>query len=339
MVILAVLATLLVALAIATQLTDAGVDADRMMDYVAAREANYQVARSAVEMGMEVIRADDNDSDGPEDTWAVGQLDVEWEGKAVSLRITDEESRFPLNRLLARPDNEKALADALLSFTRKAGIANPEEAVDGLLDWCDPDLIRRPSGAEFGDYGKERVKDAPLDSLFELLRLPSWTARPGLPEPRRRPAPKLEDLRGLEPTGEFQTPALGRGPKIPETETMGGSTTSEWADWLTLHSSGKINVNTAPAPLLMSLDPDITDVAVQEIVQRRTDKAFTASDQLREIPGIDADLLFRLDAVLGYRSNTFEIRAVVDEPPGAITLRAIVRRGGGPMRVLWWEVQ
>lgn len=339
MVILAVLATLLVALALSTQLTDAGVDADRLMDYVAAREANYMVARSAVEMGMEVIRADDNDSDGPEDTWAVGELNVEWEGKGVALRITDEESRFPLNRLMAKPDSEQALAAALLSFTRKAGVQNPEEAVDGLLDWTDPDLIRRPSGAEFGDYGKERVKDAPLDSLFELLRLPSWNTPPALPAPRRRPAPKLEDLGGPEPTGEFRdAPGLGNLAP-PETETMGGSTTSEWADWLTLHSSGKINVNTAPPELLMSLDPDVTDVTVQEIVQRRTDKAFTGGDQLREVPGIDADLLFRLETMVGYRSNTFEIRAVVAEPPGAITLRAVVRRGGGPMRVLWWEVQ
>lgn len=339
MVILAVLATLLVALAISTQLTDAGVDADRMMDFVAAREANYQVARSAVEMGMEVVRADDNDTDGPDDTWAVGELNVEWEGKAVALRITDEESRFPLNRLLAKPDSEKDMADALLSFARKAGVTNAEEAVDGLLDWSDPDLIRRPSGAEFGDYGKERVKDAPLDSLFELLRLPSWNQPPALPAPRRRPAPKLDDLDGPEPTGDLGGDTGFGASKIPETETQGGSTSSEWADWLTLHSSGKMNVNTAPPELLMSLDPDITDVTVQEIVQRRTDKAFSSSDQLREVPGIDADLLFRLETMVGYRSNTFEIRAVVDEPPGAITLRAVVRRGGGPMKVLWWEVQ
>lgn len=335
MVILAVMATLIVALALAMQLTDAGVDADRMMDYVSAREANYQVARSAVEMGLEVIRADDNDSDGPDDTWAVGQLDVEWEGKSVSLRITDEESRFPLNRLLARPDDEKELAQALLLFTRRAGVENAEGAVDRLLDWSDPDLYRRPAGAEFGDYGKDRVKDAPLDSLAELARLPLWNLPPALPAPRRRQAPRLEELQGKEIPEEARlTPPQG-----PQQVTVGGAPASEWSDWLTLHSSGKINVNTAPPELLMSLDPDMTDVTAQEIAQRRADKAFTSGEQLREVPGLDADLLFRLEKMLGYRSNTFEIQAEVHEPPGQISVRAVVRRGGGPMRVLWWEVR
>lgn len=332
MVILAVLATLLVALALSTQLTDAGLDSQRLADFTLSREENYLVARSAFEMGLEVLRSDDNDSDGPGDTWAVGELDVEWEGRKVALRIVDEESRFPLGRLQAAPDKEKPLAEALVRFARKAGLANAEEAVDALLDWTDSDMIRRPSGAEFGDYGRNPVKDSPLDSVAELDSLPAWSRPPALALPPRRAAPTLEDLQGQEPGGELALPT-------PETQTVGAGEPSTWSDWLTLHSSGKVNVNTAPAEVLMSLDPEVTEVTVQEILSRRQDEAFRSGEDLRQVPGVDADVLFRLEKLVGYRSNTFEIRATVDEPPGRIVLRGIVRRGGGPMKVLWWEVR
>ncbi len=334
MVMLSILATLLVALVLSTQLTDAGLDAQRLMDHAQARETNYLVARSAIEMGMEVLRADDNDADGPGDMWAVGELDIEWEGHPVSLRIVDEESRFPLGRLQADPDREPApeMAKALVRLTRLAGLPNPEGAVDQLLDWVDADQARRPEGAEWGDYGSRPVKDAPLDSLSELEALPAWSQLPALPPPQRRGAPKMEEVQGAGPTGDLKA-------SVPETQTLGAVASSQWSDWLSLRSSGLVNVNTAPPQLLLSLDPDLSEVTVQEIVRRRQDEAFKSSQELREVPGMDADLLFRLERMLGYRSNTFEIRAVVKEPPGSITVKAVVQRGQGPIRVLWWEVQ
>ena len=335
MVILAVLATLLVAMVLSAQLADAGLESQRLVDHAVARDSNYLVARSALEMGMEVLRADNNDTDGPGDTWAVGELDIEWEGRPVSLRIVDEDSRFPLDRLQEDPDGEEGaiLAEALARLVRRAGSPVPQAAVDQFLDWTDADSTRRPEGAEYGDYGRNRVKNGPLDSLSELSFLPAWEQPPALPAPTRRPPPQMEGLKGLRPGGRL-TPTPRPGQK-----TLGALPTSDWADWLTLHSSGRINVNTAPAQLLMSLDPDLTEVTVQEIVKRRQDQALKGGDDLRQVPGMDADLLFRLEKVLGYRSNTFEIRATVKKPPGNITLTAIVRRGGGPMRVLWWEVK
>lgn len=337
MVVLAVLATLLVALAIATRLSEAGLDAQRLADYTQAREANYLVARSAFEMGLEVLRSDTNQTDGPGDNWAVGELDVEWEGRKVALRIVDEESRFPLGRLQKAPDQEKVLAEALVRLVRRAGGPAPEESVDRLLDWVDPDLVRRPSGAELGDYGRNRVKDAPLDSVAELQTLPGWSTPPALPAPRRRPPPPLESLKGATPGGDLELPETGL--PTPGPQTPGAPETSDWSDWLTVHSSGKINVNTAAPELLTSLDPGMTEVTVQEIVNRRQDEAFQGGDDLRQVPGVDADLLFRLEKLVGYESRNFEIRAAVGEPPGRVVLRGVVRRGGGPMKVLFWEVQ
>ncbi len=333
MVILAVLATLLVALALSAGLTDAGLEAQRLLDHAVARERNYLVARSAVELGLEVLRADDNDTDGPQDPWAVGEVDLEWEGRRVVLRIVDEESRFPLGRLQDAPDDETGLllAQSLERLVRRSGLPDPLAAVHQLLDWVDPDPIRRPRGGELGDYGQNPVKDGPLDSLAELAFLPSWSQAPALPAPRRRPPPQLEGLEKAQASQEIRV-------RVPGPQTLGAGASSEWSDWLSLRSNGRININTAPAELLGSLDPDLGEVAVGEILNRREQEAFASGEDLRRVPGVDADLAFRLERVLGYRSETFEIRATVDHPPGSVTLQAVFRRGQGPMRVLWWEV-
>jgi general secretion pathway protein K len=334
MVILAVLAILLVAMAICAGLTDSGLEAQRLMDHAAAREANYLVARSAIELGMEVLRADDNDTDGPQDPWAVGEVNLEWEGRQVTLRLVDEESRFPLGRLQAAPDDESGqlLAQALERLLRRAGMPDATAAVQQLLDWVDPDPIRRPRGAELGDYGQQPVKDGPLDSLAELKFLPAWEQAPGLAAPKRPPPPQLEGLEEAQASDEIRL-------VVPGPETMGSGVSSEWSDWLSLHSNGKTNINTAPPELLLSLDPDLGQVTVDEIIRRRQQEAFASSDDLRRVPGVDADLAFRLEKVLGYHSDTFEIRATIDHPSANLTLKAVVRRGQGPMQVLWWEVQ
>lgn len=331
---LSILATLLVALALSTRLTDAGLDAQRQIEHVQARETNYLVARSAIEMGLEVLRSDDNDSDGPQDLWSVGEMQIEWEGHPVTLHLVDEESRFPLGRLQAAPDQDPGpeLAKALVRLVQKAGQPNPEGAVDQLLDWVDPDAVRRPEGAEWGDYGPRPVKDGPLDSLAELEALPAWGPPPALPAPRRRSAPTLEEVRGAGPSGDLDL-------TVPEARTAGAAATSQWSDWLSLRSNGRINVNTAPPELLMCLDPDLSEVTVQEIVQRRQDEAFKSSQELRSIPGMDADLLFRLEKMVGFKSDTFEIRASVNEPPGSVTVTAVVLRNQGEMKVLWWEIR
>jgi len=334
MVMLSILATLLVALALSTRLTDAGLDAQRLLDHIQARETNYMVARSAIEMGLEVLRSDDNDTDGPQDVWSVGEMQIEWEGHPVTLQIVDEESRFPLGRLQAIPDREPGpeIAAALVRLVERAGLPDPQGAVDHFLDWVDADQVRRPQGAEWGDYGSQPVKDGPLDSLVELEALPTWNQSPALPPPRRRAAPRLEEVQGLEPSRDLDL-------RVPEAATVGATPTSRWSDWLSLYSNGTVNVNTAAPELLLSLDPDLSEVTVQEILRRRQDEAFANSQDLGSVPGMNADLLFRLEKMLGFKSDTFEIRASISQPPGNVTVKAVVVRSQGAFKVLWWEVR
>lgn len=324
MVMVAVLGMLLVAAVLVTQLSDAGTAVDRLVSYTRAREQNYLIARSVLEMGLELIRADDNDADGPGDTWAIGEQATEWQGHLVRLGILDEESRFPLGSLMENPDDEKLRA-SLIRLARRAGL-DAEKAVDSLLDWVDADGTPRSSGSEASPDGRVPVKNAPLDSLAELRFLPLWTP-PALPRPLPYAPEGLMEQAGLEPT-PTATPRPAASPPAA----------SQWSDWLSLYSSGKVNINTAPPELLASLDEEMTDVTVQEIVSRRQEELFHGAQDLQRVPGINSDLLFRLQEQVAFTSRTFTVRASIDDLPGRVTVRAVVRRGQ-KMTVLLWQVE
>lgn len=340
MVILAVLVTLIFAMTLAAKMTDLGLDAQRVVDQATAREENYLVARSAVEMGFELLRSDTNETDNLNDAWALGELDFEWEGKPVHIRIVDEESKFPLGALQEEPDNTKVLAESLQRFLDNAGLPNAEEAVSQFLDWVDTDSNKRPSGAEIGDYEDGLIKDAPMDSLYELDRLRAWTEKPKLPSPRRKVDIAALGMPSIKKNYNDNDVPVNDGEyelEVPGAETMGGTGTSEWEDWMTVTSSGKINVNTAPKKVLLCLDDAMTDVIVNEIDDRRRSEPFKKIEDLREVAGMNADLVFRIKGILSCTSSVFTVEASVSSYPAPVTVRAVVTRGTGAMRVIRWE--
>ena len=324
------------------------------------------VARSAVEMGFEFLRQNNGDTDSLSDAWARGELDLEWEGRSVSVRVVDEESKFPLSRLQQDPSGNDALGEALVRFFENAGLRTGKDARDQFLDWVDSDMVRRTNGAEGADYASGRVKDAPMDSLYELRALPAWADMPYLRSPRQKTSADDLGLNGstslegtldgtlgssggaASPTPSPSASAAQASPGIsgnssfgmdvPKAETQGKGPTSEWDDWMSVNSSGKINVNTAPKELLLCLDDEMTDVLVEEIDAQRRSNAFANVNDLRNVTGMSNDLLFRIKDYLSVKSQVFEIRAVVKEYPGRVTLKVLVDRANGELNVVRWEV-
>lgn len=358
MVILAVLATVIVALALSYRMADVGLDAQRLMDMAAARENNYQVARSAVELGFELLRQDTGDTDSFSDYWAMGTVNLELEGRPVSIQVVDEESKFPLVSMQADPDSSEKLAEMLTRFMEKGAVENADEAVDQFLDWVDIDMSRRPRGAERREYPSGRVKDAPMDSIDELLALPAWAERPSYPSPRRALDAATSSMlsysaaagAGAADSGgsaqsqpasdlEAASDGLKYGLEVPESQTLGGRETSEWTEWMSLYSNGKINLNTAPKELLLCLDEEMSDVIVDEIDSKRRSSAFTSVDELREVTGMNADLIYRIQDYLCVKSEVFQVQASVNSYPGKVCLSVVVSRGKGGLEVKRWEIR
>ncbi|MDO5297022.1 MAG: type II secretion system protein GspK [bacterium] len=357
MILMMVIGTIIFALTLSARMTQLGIETQRLMNYTQNRENNYLMARSALEIGINLLRNDSGDTDSLQDYWAKGEITLQWEGRPVSLRIVDEESKFPLSYMQNNPDDCSYLEAALTRFMEMGGVASGPAAVDQFLDWVDPDGARRAQGAEEADYSDSRkFKDGPCHSLYEVTALPAWQELPHLRSPRKEFSWEDSGLGiGGAPVGQSAaTPAAAQsasdgkgtaefggssfGNSVPDAQTLGAAETSPWGEWMSVYSCGKVNINTAPVEVLRSLDEKMTETVVNEIDSMRRSSAFKDINDLRNVTGFDEDLRHRVSNYLCVKSQTFEVRAVVRSVPGTVKLTAIVERSGNQVKVLRWEV-
>jgi len=129
-----------------------------------------------------------------------------------------------------------ATEQMLAALLEEAGLSVDDAAAlaQAILDWIDGDDLRRAQGAEAAEY-----RQLGLDHL-----------------PRNGPVPTLDELlwvRGMTPEILYGA-ADDRGAGI--------------AQWLTVHGSGKINLNTAPREVLAAL-PGFTPSVVAVVLDLR----------------------------------------------------------------------
>ena len=185
---------------------DAAVELDLAANYANDVQA-YHLALAGVRFAQALLQRDDPKADGPEDDWyklglmpacfapqqllalattgggeslAAGGLGAkastdrpfadasEGDVGCVSLRITDEDSKLPINALMPPPGNVNAPADSKWVLAFQAFFAsfkiNPE-VVEALIDWIDPDdTPRGTAGAERSYYERLPVPYKPPNS-------------------------------------------------------------------------------------------------------------------------------------------------------------------------------
>ena len=342
MVIIIVLGLIIVALTLSTTFSIDTNALDQFGRQARNREANYQVARSAFELGLTLLRADDSDVDGPEDIWASGPQELTWEGRLLRLEVEDEERRFPINALVPEslpeggvfePNEEQdALARTLVRFLDDQGLSG-RTATSALIDWMDPDTSPTVGGSEVAKDPSIRVKDARLDSFSELSHIRDWTQPSGPP-----PLPLLGGRSDQADSGE-EVGAISDADFSDPNGSLSNSNGSNWSDWFSLHSEGRININTAPREILLALDAEMTEALVEEIITQRQEGSLSGEDDLRQIAAINEDLLFRLGRLIRYNSQYFRVRIRVSSPEGPTNVEAVVFRDEENSRVVRWEVR
>lgn len=234
----------------------------------------------------------------------------------LRLDIVPEPSRRNINRL-SNEDWERILD--------LAGV--PEEKWEGLIaaffDWTDPDDDPRPNGGAESEY-------------YETLKLP-YMAKNG-------PVDTVEEILLIK---GFIREILHGG--LPPDAEEGDEPWAGMADTLTVFGDGRVNVNAAPARILMSL-PGIAgdeELAEEIIVER---EGLTEGENMDEdISFKDANDFFnRVPELVPYRSQLeplITMRSGIYRISSAGVVHGVERRisciaewDGSALRILrWWE--
>ena len=152
--------------------------------------------------------------------------------------------RVSLQSEAGKIDLNEAQDDIMLALFEVAGLSSADAVrlVDAIADFRDPDIERRPEGAEDPDYAEagfaHGAKDAPFETVDELLQVLGMTRElydrlsPNLTvysdseiDPTVAPAMVLEVVRRLMPEQLDQMPGGGREetdarPSRPSTVTV-----------------------------------------------------------------------------------------------------------------------
>ena len=119
----------------------------------AAAEAG--VHRALYEMYRSDASADRWRADGTPRTWS-------FEGAEVYLEVRDESAKIDVNTA------SEALLRGLLA-TSGLEEAEVQKLLDAILDWRDPDALKRPNGAEEPDYREAGLAYKPANAPFQAI--------------------------------------------------------------------------------------------------------------------------------------------------------------------------
>ena len=109
-------------------------------------------------------------------------------------------------------------------------------------------------------------------------------------------------------------------------------------DFLTIHSQGKININTASPEILQSLDEEIDAGVAQSIIDYRAGEDFLSISDLGKVPGINASLLNRISEWITVKSSAFCIKVDVTYQEAVARIRAVAVRNGDKSKLVYCQV-
>ena len=331
--------TLAMSLAVATNRQSR--QAIESADAIEHRLLAGQMAAAGVHGAMAVLIRDryDSETDHLKETWADPDLlaealqTVAFEDGRLEVRITDEMARIQVNALVDFPQSrqfniqqQKILMQLIdtLQYNNKAQIdISSTDIVNAIKDWLDrgdDEAITGLNGAE-SDY-------------YETLT-PPYRCRNG-------PMPHIGELARVKGISSDLYQGSASIPGLKDCLTVFGAI--KQADGR-VSFSGRINLNTAPEPVLAAILPIEYSDFVQTIIQYRAEaepEVLESQNWYREIPGA-AGLDVNPEAIT-LSTDIFRIMATaqsgdIRREVTAIVERLIAAEGKGwTCRILAWEI-
>jgi len=270
------------------------------------------ITRSGFEYACAVLSEDDPTVDSQIEDWAdAGLLSSNsssmFEDGRFEIRIMEHSGKISINRLVDAAGNfdprQKDLLTRFLSL-EEFGLDSEEvnNLVDAVKDWIDPDDETTNFGAENSYYrtleSPYDCKNGPLDSLEELLL--------------------VKGFRREIYYGTIERPGI--------------------SDYLTIHGTAGININTADPVVLRALSAQMDQELAEEMAAYREDEGNDLRDNrwYRNVPGMsDMDL----GSLARTTSTHFEIEVQGLKDTMKRRLRGAVERKDGKLRVLSWKME
>lgn len=233
------LITILIMVALATIL--AATIAKRQMSttedtaYLIRQNQSLLYAKSAEAFFSELLIQDSQNApnvDDLQETWAKPMPPFPVDGGTISGLIVDESGKFNLNSLLKSDGTPNDVAKAYFEKLLQR-VGLPAELSQAVIDWQDPD------DATVGSMGAE-------SSYYQGLTKPYLT-----PNSKFRSVEELKLVRGFE----------GNKYKLIEAYVTASP-----------DINSKININTAPALVLASIDPNVDVNAVNSLLEEKLGK-------------------------------------------------------------------
>lgn len=273
------------------------------------------VAKSGFYKGEALLTEDTNTFDSLNEDWAKPELisagsEALFDSGHFRLNIEDESGKIPINSLVKDNGNEynAGIRDLLTRFLSLPEFDLDEQQVrdivDTIKDWMDEDNEITGFGAENMYYGgleePYSCKNASLDCIEELLMIKGIT----------------EDLY----YGTSETPGI--------------------ANYFTLHSEGKININTTPNLILNALSDEITDEMVSNMDEFRRDEENNLSEPgwYKKVDGMSGITI--KPELISTKSNTFRITSTGYLNSISKRVSGVIKRhsDGRAVRILSWKV-
>lgn len=237
-----------------------------------------------------------------------------------TVKVTDLSGKLQVNALISqdkdskkREKQEKVQYELWLRFLTSGRFAIEDEReasalLDAIMDWIDSDENERDYGAEEGYYlSLERPykpRNAPIQSLEELLLIRGMT----------------NDIF----YGNEDYPGI--------------------IEYLTDYGTdGKININSAPTPVLQVLADGLDDEMVQGLIEFRQDEnnrdSLANPEWYRQVSGIPGDIVLDQELIT-VKSYYFRIASSVQMNELTRTGSAVIYRDeSGAQGLLRWDVE
>lgn len=205
---------------------------------------SYYLARGGVRVGQIILQEDANGYDARNELWGQGVASYPVGDGTISIAIEDLDGKLPLNRIVSGANIDTIVFDRIERLLELLDFADPAQMTVDLADWIDTN--DQPYD-QHGLFGTE-------DAYYMSLERPYHC--------KNGPLVSLEEL------------ALVRGFDKEAVERL--------RDHVTVYGDPQININTASAEVIASLDKDLFPSDAEEIVALREGAPFESLQDLKD---------------------------------------------------------